>query len=79
LPLLEICQAVGDPAGKDALERVTFAGNVISAEPSAEDLAVFVIATLTVYVALGHSVWLVVFPLAGGVGVTAPVEGNSMV
>jgi hypothetical protein len=79
LPLLEICQAAGDPAGNEALDSVTFAGNVTSPDPSVEDLAVFVIATVTVYVRLEHSVWLVVFPPAGGVGVTAPVEGNSMV
>ena len=47
LPFLEIRQAAGDPAGSVAFESVTLAGNVMSAEPSCDDLAVFVIATFT--------------------------------
>ena len=48
LPLIVIFQAAGDPAGNaGSPESVTFAGNVMSAEPSCDDLAVFVIATFT--------------------------------
>ena len=43
LPLLELT-----PFDDDALESVTFPGNVTSAEPSCADFAVFVIATFTV-------------------------------
>ena len=32
LPFLEILQKVGDPSGNAALETVTFAGNLTSAE-----------------------------------------------